>query len=164
MNDETAPPGAERSRPVTEFSYGVPEDAAGLLEWSFVASAMRDDRAYWVASVDPDRRPHTRPVWGVWVADTLHCGGGPRTRWVRNLSANPAVSVHRQDTDAVVIVEGDAERLDGETADPDRLDSIDAAYAEKYGVEHGTPVFAIHPRRVFAWTDFPSDATRWTFE
>ena len=163
MSDTTAPPEAERSRPTTESSYGIPEDDADLLDWAFVGNVMANDRSYWVATTGEDGRPHTRPVWGVWVDDTFHCGGGPQTRWVRNLTANPAVTVHRQDAEKVVIVEGEAERLDDD-ADEDRLARIDDAYVQKYDMEHGTPVFAIHPDRVLAWTDFPTDATRWTFD
>jgi len=162
MRDETAPTGAERSRPTTEASYEIPEDDVDLLDWAFVGNVMANDREYWVATVDDQQAPHTRPVWGVWVEDTFHCGGGPETRWVKNLTANPAVTVHRQDAEKVVIIEGEAERLD-ENADEDRLERIDDAYEQKYDVRHGTPVFAIHPDRVLSWTDFPTDATKWAF-
>lgn len=171
MSDTTAPPGAERGRPTTEASYGIPEDEPAvadtdLLDWAFVGNVMANDRAYWVATADESANPHTRPVWGVWVDDTFHCGGGPKTRWVRNLTENPSVTVHRQDAEKVVIIEGEAERLDegADDADEERLERIDDAYEQKYGVRHGTPVFAIHPDRVLAWTDFPTDATKWTFD
>lgn len=167
MSDTTAPPGAERGRPTTESSYGIPEDDpaevdADLLDWAFVGNVMANDRAYWVATAGEDANPHTRPVWGVWIDDTFHCGGGSKTRWVRNLTENPPVTVHRQDAEKVVIIEGEAERLDDD-ADKERLERIDDAYEQKYEVRHGTPVFAIHPDRVLAWTDFPTDATKWTF-
>lgn len=171
MSDTTAPDGAVRGRPTTESSYGIPEDDpadvdADLLDWAFVGNVMANDRAYWVATAGEDANPHTRPVWGVWVDDTFHCGGGPKTRWVRTLTENPSVTVHRQDAEKVVIIEGEAERLDdeGDDVDEDRLERIDDAYEQKYDVRHGTPVFAVHPDRVLAWTDFPTDATKWTFE
>lgn len=180
MSEPSGPEGAERSRPTTESSYEIPEDDADLLDWAFVGNVMANDREYWVATVGEHENPHTRPVWGVWVDDTFHCGGGAETRWVKNLTANPAVTVHRQDAEKVVIIEGEAERLDEATdaggdrdgdedrlerdGDEDRLERIDDAYEQKYDVRHGTPVFAIHPDRVLAWTDFPTDATKWTFE
>ncbi|SEP23651.1 Pyridoxamine 5'-phosphate oxidase [Halogranum amylolyticum] len=157
------PPDATRSRPQTEESYGIPESSDGLLPWSFVAETMADDHSYWVSTTLPDGRPHARPVWGVWVDGTIHCGGGEKTRWVRNLAHNDAITVHREDAETVVIVEGTAERYtEGET-DPEILRRIDDAYEAKYGVRHGTPVFAVRPTRVLAWSDYPSDATRWTF-
>jgi len=155
---------AVRDRPETEESYGIPADRDGLLEWSFVVERLRDERFFWVSTTSPDGRPHARPVWGVWVDGRFHCGGGERTRWVRNLDENPAITVHTEDAEAVVILEGGAEKLTEETAEDERLDRIDAAYESKYGVEHGTLVFAVHPERVLAWSDYPTDATRWRFD
>lgn len=155
---------ARRGRPETEASYGIPTSSEGLLSWSFVERAMADDRNYWVSTVRPDGRPHARPVWGVWVDGTFHCGGGERTRWVRNLATNPAVVVHRESGDDVVIIEGTAERLTDETADASRIERIDAAYERKYDIRHGTPFFVVRPDTVFAWSAYPEDATRWTFD
>jgi hypothetical protein len=155
---------AHRSRPETEESYGIPEGEGGLLPWKFVAEGMASDRNYWVSTTLPDGRPHARPVWGVWVDDTFHCGGGERTRWARNLEAGSEIVVHRESGDEVVIVEGTAGKLTEGGADPDLLERLDAAYEGKYGVRHGTPFWAIHPRKVLAWSDYPADATRWTFE
>lgn len=154
---------ARRSRPVTEESYGIPTRAEGMLPWAFVAERLASDRVYWLTTVRPDGRPHARPVWGVWLDDTFHCGGGERTRWVRNVAANPAVVVHRESGESVVVVEGVAERIDEETASAATIARLDAAYEAKYDVEHGTPFFAVRPDRVLAWEDYPTDATRWTF-
>ncbi|WP_440006773.1 pyridoxamine 5'-phosphate oxidase family protein [Halomicrococcus sp. SG-WS-1] len=156
---DASDPDAERTRPETESSYGIPASGEGMLPWSFVAERMASDRTYWASTTLPDGRPHARPVWGVWIDDRFHCGGGERTRWVRNLAANPAIVVHRESGDEVVIVEGEAEEL----ADEERLARVDAAYEEKYGTPHGTPAFAVHPDAVLAWSDFPTDATRWEF-
>ncbi|MFC4449849.1 pyridoxamine 5'-phosphate oxidase family protein [Halorussus aquaticus] len=161
--DDRTDADAHRDRPETEASYGIPDDAEGTLSWEFVTSRMADDRTYWLSTTRPDGRPHARPVWGVWVDGRFHCGGGERTRWVRNLKANPAVAVHREDGEEVVVVEGTAERIDPDTAEADRVERIDAAYEEKYDIRHGTPFFAVRPDTVLAWSDYPDDATRWTF-
>lgn len=164
--DASAPPGASRTRPTTESSYGVPDaaDESGLLPWSFVTDRLAADRTYWLSTTRPDGRPHARPAWGVWVDGTLYCGGGERTRWVRNLTADPGVAVHRESGEEVVIVEGTAERIDAETADAALVEAVDDAYEAKYGVRHGTPLFAVQPERVLAWRDFPADATKWAFD
>lgn len=162
--DDAVPPGATRDRPTTQSEYGIPDDESGLLPWAHVRARLREDRTFWVATTSPDGRAHTRPVWGVVVDGIFHCGGGERTRWVRNVGADPRLTVHCEDGDDVVIVEGRAEKLTPETASAERLARIDAAYDEKYGIEHGTPVFAIHPETVLAWADYPTDATRWRFE
>jgi nitroimidazol reductase NimA-like FMN-containing flavoprotein (pyridoxamine 5'-phosphate oxidase superfamily) len=121
------------------------------------------DRHYWVTTVRSDGTPHARPTWGVWIDGAFHCGGGERTRWVRNLSANPEIAVHRAAPEEVVIIEGTGERLDEETADSGRIDRLDDAYERKRGAPHGTPFVAVRPETVFAWREYPTDATRWKF-
>lgn len=163
MSDET-PRESRRTRPSTEESYGIPEREEGMLPWEFVEERMSADRFYWITTLRPDGKPHVRPTWGVWVEGTFYCGGGERTRWVRNLAANPTIVVNREDAESVVIVEGRAERIDEETADAALIDRLDAAYEEKYDTPHGTPFFAVRSDAVFAWSDYPTDATRWAFE
>lgn len=153
----------QRSRPVTEESYGIPECDDGTLPWDFVTETMTTDRRYWVTTIRPDGTPHARPTWGVWVDGTFYCGGGEGTRWVRNLSRNATIVVHREDAEEVVIIEGTAERLDDETADETLIERIDSAYEDKYDTRHGTPFFAVRPDVAFAWRDYPTDATRWEF-
>jgi hypothetical protein len=100
------------------------------------------------------------PVWGVWLDETFHFGGGRDTRKARNLAANPEVVVHTESGDDVVILEGIAEEI----TEPSLLARIDDAYEAKYGIRHGRPVWALRPRVAFAWSKFPEDATRWLFD
>jgi hypothetical protein len=52
----------------------------------------------------PDARPHARPIDGI---DGALCFGGSReTRWVRNLMANPAMSVNLSSEAEAIILEG----------------------------------------------------------
>lgn len=163
MTAHDEPANTTRGRPHTESSYGIPDDEEGLLPWSFVAERLDENRNFWISTTLPDGSPHARPVWGVFVEGTFHCGGGERTRWVRNLAANPRVAVHGESGDEVVILEGEMERIDDDTATRDLTDRVNAAYEQKYGIEHGTPFFAVSPERVLAWNGYPTDATRWTF-
>lgn len=158
------PAGATRSRPATEASYGIPDEVDGLLPWAFVEETLAAERFFWVTTVRPDASPHVRPTWGVWLDGTIHCGGGERTRWVRNLATDPTIAVHTESAETVVVIEGTADRLDAETGATDVLDRLDDAYEAKYGIRHGPPLFAVRPRVVLAWTDFPRDATRWRFD
>ena len=66
------------------------------------------DGTYWLSTTRPDGRRRARPAWGVWVDGTLYCGGGERTRWVRNTAADPRIAVRRESGESVVIVEGRA--------------------------------------------------------
>jgi hypothetical protein len=165
QNRQTTPPAQpRRSRPDVPASYGVPQSEKGMLPWSHVVERMTAASNYWVGTTRPDGRPHTVPVWGVWVDDTFFHGGGPDTRKARNLQRNPNMVVHLESGSEVVIIEGTAEILTPENADPDLLRRIDDAYEAKYGMRHGTPVWALRPSVAFAWTQYPTTVTRWTFD
>jgi Pyridoxamine 5'-phosphate oxidase len=74
--------------------YGTPGGPDTWLPWSYVEARMQAAANYWITTLDPDTRPHARPVDGVWVDGALCFGGSPETRWVRNLMANASISVH----------------------------------------------------------------------
>jgi hypothetical protein len=65
--------------------------------------------------------------------------------------------------DDVVIIEGVTEKYTEQNADPALLTRIDDAYEAKYKMRHGTPVWAVRPKVVFAWTTYPTTVTRWKF-
>ena len=130
---------------------------------------MRAASNYWITTVGPDARPHPRPVDGVWVVGTLCFGGSPQTRWVRNLMANPAISVHLSSEADAIILEGTAEYV----TDPSHFLAAPsmAASREKYPQYFSgddspfRPFWALRPTTAFAWTleGFPRGATRWRF-
>lgn len=151
---------AKRTRPFIEDDYGIPEDDSGMLSWDHVVERVKPARNYWLTTVTPDGHPHAMPIWGVWVDDHLHFGGGLGTRKAKNIAVNPRVSMHLEDGWDVVIIEGVAEVID----DPDLQERIDDAYEEKYDIRHGPYVWRVKPTRVFAWTSFPEDMTRWQFD
>lgn len=138
------------------------------LEWADVEGRLRDAPNYWITTVTPKGRPHARPVDGVWVQGALCFGGSPDTRWVRNLQANPALSVHLPGDDDVVILEGTAEFITD--ADNPLASATADATREKYpqyfsGDDPVTfdPFWSLRPRIAYAWslTGFPKRATRW---
>jgi Pyridoxamine 5'-phosphate oxidase len=141
--------------------YGVPADLDNLVDWSTVVERFEREKNYWVATASRDGVSTARPVWGVFVDDTICFGGGPLTRWSRNLTANPKVSLHLEDGTSPVIAEGRVDRL----TDPDdaRLKSIDDAYEVKYKMRHGPPIWLLKPEVVLTWTQFPKDMTRFRF-
>ena len=94
--------------------------------------------------------------------------GGP-TRWKRNLRANPQLAIHVESTGEVVIVEGKAAEV--VALPPERADRILAGYAKyKPGYEADPANWArgglweLRPIKAFAWTTFPTDMTRYTFD
>lgn len=150
--------------------YGVPDSTDGTLPWSWARERLDRALVYWLATTGPDGAPHLVPIWGAWVGDRWYVEGGP-TRWQRNLRANPNLAIHVEFGDEVVVVEGTARELVA-PASP-LSDAILAGYA-KYRDTKGYEASASHwaegglwelrPVRAFAWSAFPSDATRFRFE
>src|SRR5260370_6760543 len=82
-------------------------------------------RTLWLATTDPDGRPHLAAVGAIWVDGKFYFVSGPRLRKSRNLASNPrcAVSVSLDDID--VVVEGAARKV----TDPAILDRGANPYA-----------------------------------
>ena len=174
MVDQT-PRGAqaepERSRPVMPAGYGVPEGDEGLLAWSWAVERLESARNYWFSTTRPDGRPHAMPAWAVWLDGVLYFEGSPETRRARNIAANPALVVHLESGDEVVILEGEAR----EAGRPERAlaERLAAAFGAKYGATHAyrpAPdqwdnggLWGMRPRVAFAWREFPKGVTRWRF-
>ena len=151
----------QRSRPDGP-GYNIPDDEEGMRAWVAVSEQIAQARTYWVGTVDPQGQPHAVPIWGIWIETTLYFDGGSRVRWVRNLATNPKVVVHLESGDNVVILEGSVVRLPH--LDPRVLPMVAAASEAKYGGRFvGRGCLALHPHLAYAWTSFPTDATRFTW-
>ena len=156
----------EVARPRFPDVYGIHEDADGLLDWIWAKERLAAARNYWVSTTRPDGRPHAMPVWGLWHEDAFYFSSAPSSRKARNLDANPAVVVHLESGDEVVVVEGRA----GRVSDHDLLERLSADYTHKYGYEvvftaEGRGLVVVEPRVAYAWReeDFPTSATRFSF-
>ncbi len=166
-----SPTGAVRSRPQMPEGYGVPTSSEGMLPWSHADGVLERALNYWISTTRPDGRPHAVPVWGVWLDGTFYFEGGPDTRRGRNLAANPAVAVHVESGDDVVILEGTAQ----ETADPDPVLAVrlaagfGAKYMPRYNYKPEPDswkeggLYVVRPQVVLAWNTFPTTVTRWVF-
>jgi nitroimidazol reductase NimA-like FMN-containing flavoprotein (pyridoxamine 5'-phosphate oxidase superfamily) len=147
--------------------YGVPESDDGMLPWSWATERLEQARNYWVATTRPDRRPHSMPVWGVWLEGAFFFGSGRNSAKTRNLAANPAIVVHLESGDETVILEGRAEPV-LDTALERRVDEV---YGPKYDFTpdasgESDPWFVVRPRRAYAWTerDYPRSTTQFDFD
>jgi hypothetical protein len=150
--------------------YGPPGSPDTLRRWSDIEERLRAAANYWVTTVRPGARPHARPVDGVWVGGALCFGGSPETRWVRNLVANPAISVHLSSEAEAIILEGTAEYVT-DPSHPLAAPSMEASrkkYPQYYSGDGPPfrPFWALRPTTAYAWTleGFPSGATRWRFD
>jgi nitroimidazol reductase NimA-like FMN-containing flavoprotein (pyridoxamine 5'-phosphate oxidase superfamily) len=155
-------------RPEIPAEYGIAK-ATDHVDWAHVEERLTADRVYWIATVGAGGRPRVRPVDGMYVDGVLYVGGSPETRWVRDLAANPQVAVHLDGGRDVVIVDGDAEILDGNSDEfAEGLAAASNAKYPEYGMTaksfKGPGPIAIRPRKVIAWTDFMKDPTRFRFD
>ncbi|NIV55014.1 MAG: hypothetical protein GWN48_05310 [Actinobacteria bacterium] len=162
-------------------SYGVTDDPDGLLPWAWAEERLLTTRNFWFVTCDGAGRPHSMPVWGVWMPDVERWGTScaPTARKARNLRANDRVVVTTDDGVECVSIEGRAVRLAG-----DEVDHMARAWALKYAdlVEahteeqiretiefvRGNAAYAVIPERAFGMIETPerfaTAATRWVWD
>ncbi len=153
-------------RPDIPYGLRGPKEGMGLLPWSRVSERMRGSYIYWVATTRRDGRPHSIPVWGVWLDETFYFSNGALT--ARNLARDPRVSVNLGNGEDAVIIEGVVEIASGKPL----IKRINDAYREKY-LWNGTQDewYALRPHIAFAWlcpsagmgaeSVYAGSATRW---
>lgn len=91
---------------------------------------LRSEPIIWISTVRPDGRPHLVPVWFLWEGRDLLILSQPGAQKVRNLLANPAVTLALEAADEggdVAIIEGTAAMLDLAEAE-----EVIPAYVAKY--------------------------------
>jgi hypothetical protein len=159
-------PEPSRDRPTFAQGYGIKPDGKGLIAWNDVCAKLAKSHNYWVATSRPDGRPHSMPIWGIWLEGALIFGTDRNSRKARNLQRQPVAIVHLESGEDAVILECAAR----EVTDPAEIATIDALYVKKYKMKltdaPGVPyIVAMKPRVAFAWQerDFPVSATRWKF-
>jgi general stress protein 26 len=143
------------------------------LPWRWALSRLTQARSYWVATANAAGRPHTRPVWGVWLEDAFYFSTGSQA--VANLARSPQITVHLESASEVVIVEGAA----GALADRALRHRVVADYNTKYEWDMDPddppgPLYEVRPQVVFGWvvdlsgldggSAFHATATRWPFD
>ena len=145
--------------------YGL-KPRAKYLPFRHAEDRLARSRNYWICTTRADGRPHSIPVWGFWMDGAFYFGTARSSRKARNLAQNPAVSVHLDSGDDVVILEGTVvEVRPNERA---TLKKLDAASRAKYKmplttIPGETVLYRVRPCVVLAWTEkeFPKNATRW---
>ncbi len=152
--------------------YGVvgPDEGSGLLPWSWAAERLSRSRNFWVASVQPDGRPHVMPVWGMWDDAVLWFSSSVESRKARNLSQDPRCVVTTEDATDPVVIEGTARIVTEPAALQRVIDLMNAKYGTDSNVSFLDPAvnatIEVRPVRVFGLrsADFTGSPTRWVFE
>lgn len=94
------------------------------------ADRLRSDLIAWLATVRTDGRPHLVPVWFWWDGDELIVTAEPGSQKVKNLRANPKLSIALDDSNGgatPIMLEGTATI---ESGSPDMPELV--AYFAKY--------------------------------
>jgi Pyridoxamine 5'-phosphate oxidase len=115
--------------PQAPVLYGL-KPRKQYLPWSHARERLERSRSYWICTARPDGRPHSIPVWGMFIDDVLYFGTSRDSRKARNLEHNAAVSIHLESGDDVVIVEGAAQQI--ARSDKRILSKLDGASKKKY--------------------------------
>lgn len=151
------------------------------LVWQRAVAQLEDTsghRTCWLATTDPDGRPHVAGVGALWVDDKLYFTSGARARKSRNLAQNSrcAMSVALGDMD--LVVEGTASKVTDEAMVADLVQRYVAqgwpARAEgsvitaEYSAPSAGPppwdLYVIVPETAYGVaTAEPHGATRWRF-
>ena len=156
--------------------YGVTEDPEGLLDWSWAEQRLVEERNFWFVTANAEGRPHSMPVWGVWMPERerfgMCCDSGARK--VRNIEANDQVVVTTTNSVECVSLEGRAVLVEGDEAEP-----LAVGWAEKYCDDnfskedmmeavHSGAAFEVIPERAFGMIETPEEfskcATRWLWD
>jgi hypothetical protein len=158
-------------------------DLYGLtpLDWERAVQQLEDTsgrRTCWLATVDPDGKPHVTGVGALWVDGKAYFTSNARTRKSRNLSAEPRCALAVGLTDIDVEIEGTAEKVTEEATVADLAKRYAAqgwpARAEGAVItaEFSAPaagpapweLWVITPARAIGTaTAEPHGATRWDF-
>src|SRR5258708_28247448 len=86
------------------YGHGPIPWSRALKQLEALAREEGSGRTRWLATTDPDGRPHLAAVGAIWVDGKFYIVSGPRLRKSRNLASNPrsAVSVSLDNIDIVV--------------------------------------------------------------
>jgi PPOX class probable F420-dependent enzyme len=134
----------------------------------------------WLATIDPDGRPHVTGIGALWVDGSWWFETGATTRKGRNLARDPRCTLSVATEEFDLVVEGEAEMITdpavvadmaarwAEGGWPARPDESGVALTAEFSAPSaGKPpwrVYRIHTRAATALqTVEPGGATRWTF-
>jgi pyridoxine/pyridoxamine 5'-phosphate oxidase len=171
---KATPPKAQEPTSKNLDIYG-----AKPIPWSRALKALEAGAGtYWLATTNPDGRPHVAGVGALWIDGKIYFVSGSRTRKGRNLAANPKCVVSVSLTGIDLVLEGSAVRV----TDRPTLARLAKRYAAQgwpasvsgtaLTAEYSAPsagrppwnLYVVRPTTAFGVaTVEPSGATRWRF-
>jgi nitroimidazol reductase NimA-like FMN-containing flavoprotein (pyridoxamine 5'-phosphate oxidase superfamily) len=160
--------------------YGSPPIAwpkvLTLLEETWKLAPDVAPASHWLATTDPDGRPHSVPIGAAWVDGTFYFTSGSGTRKSRNLAHDPRCTMTVSAKGMDIAVEGEATRVTDE-ATLQHLAAVytehgwsptvkDGAFVAEYSAPSAGPapwhLYEMTPTTIYGLaTGEPSGATRW---
>jgi len=140
------------------------------LPWRWAEEQLSEARNYWEKTIGPSGRPHVRPVWGVWLDNTVQFSTG--ALHAPHIERDPRVTVNLEDADDCVILEGTARAVDDEQVRRAFIAEYEPKYDWAMTLDFVDVVYVVRPSVVFGWlahdiargsTLFQATATRWRF-
>ena len=134
---------------------------AGTDEDAHIDARLRTEPVIWLATVRPDGRPRQVPVWFLWEDPVVLVFSGAGTQKLRNLRAEPRVSLSLDAADGgndIVLLDGSGEVLEPGDLDAASVPGFVAKYEPRMGQtadewSAGFPVpIRIVVSRVVAWS------------
>ena len=153
------------------FPPGYVDKPVSFLTWEWVAAQVTESLHYWLCSVRADGRPHVVPRWGVYFDNKFYYDGSPETRHARNIVMNPHVSLHLENGEQAIILEGTSEPAGRPS--PELGMKLSKAYRRKYREMGYSPkpdswdkggLYVFTLRQCIAWSNFTKDPTKFVFE
>jgi len=161
-------PRADRPHMPGGYLAGATSAPGERMPWRRVEELLVTSRNYWVCTTRPDGRPHTAPVWGVWLYARFLFSTGRGSRKAKNIAKNPNVAVHVEAIGEAVTIEGRAEEIDDDAALSRFVEAYNPKYSWDFTLESLRSlgvVYDVRPRVCLSFTeDLAETATRWTFD
>lgn len=143
----------------------------GNISWAEFETEMSASINYWLSTTRPDGRPHSMPIWGIWLEQHFVFFTEPQTQKVKNLAVEPFAVVHLESGDNVVIVEGSVQQV----VENDWLAKVEQAFSDKYKepsgegikISHYLPqpvIYRVRPVQVRAWRTNANEQSHWKFD
>ncbi len=130
--------------------------------WRILEARLGRELTIWVATVRGNGWPHLTPVWYVWLDGRIYIAIDSNSQKFANLRHNQAIALALPDTEAVIILEGEAH-----VADRNAVDKLGEHFYHKYewdfryDEEADWRLIEITPHKMLAWGDgYDEEGTR----
>lgn len=166
------------NQPISAQSVAT-NDEKTVAEWSDAKAQFDKSDKYWLTTINPKGKPHVRPIFCVWLEDSIYFTSSPDAQKGKNIEVNSHCSICAAGKTLDVIIEGEVQRVTDQAA----LEKVRQLYKDKYdwpitvegdaytapyaAPSAGKPPYALYQITLTKAFGFGNDeiygATRWQF-